>query len=97
MSVNGPRPRGSPARVEPLEHLAGEEFPSAELVLLCSFAPDLNRTRTNQELRLSLHLAGYGGPQSRHLIRTSRLLRRRPGNRFALLRSANVDPASRGA
>jgi hypothetical protein len=87
MSVNRQRRRRGLVRwVEPLEHLAAEPFPSADLVLLCSFGPDLNRTRTHQELRLALRLAGYGGPLGRHLILASPLLRRRPGNRFALHR-----------
>ena len=70
----------------PLEHLAAEPFPSADLVLLCSFGPDLDRTRTHQELRVALRSAGYGGSLGRHLILTSPLLRRRPGNRFTLHR-----------
>jgi hypothetical protein len=86
-SSNRQRPRkGSAGRVESLEHLAAQPFPSADLVLLCGFGPDLGRTRTRQELRAALRLAGFGGPLGRHLILTSLLLRRRAGNRFALHR-----------
>ena len=75
-----------PRRVGPLEQLVTEPFPSADLVLLCSFGADLARTRTGQELRLALCLAGYGGAHGRHLILTSPLLRRRAGDRFVLHR-----------
>ena len=87
MSLIRQRRRNHPERwVTPLEHLAVEPFPSADLVLLCSFGADLTRTRTGQELRLALSSAGYGGPLGRHLILASPLLRRRPGNRFVLHR-----------
>lgn len=87
MRVNRQRRRQVPwRRVEPLEHLAANPFPSADLVLLCSFGLDTDRVRTGQELRLALRLAGFGGPLGRHLIRTSPLLWRRAGNRFALHR-----------
>lgn len=82
------RRQGPERRVEALEHLAAEPFPSADLVLICSFGLDLDRTRTHQELRVAMRSAGYGGPLGRHLIRTSPLLRRRPGNRFTLQRFA---------
>ena len=75
--------------VEPLEQLATETFPSADLVLLCSFGPDLNRTRTLHELQVVLRSAGYVGPLARHLILTSPLLTRRPGNQLVLLRFSN--------
>jgi len=87
MSLIRQRRRNHPERwVTPLEHLAVEPFPSADLVLLCGFGPDLDRTRTHQELRLALRSAGYGGSLGRHLILTSPMLRRLRGNRFALLR-----------
>ena len=82
------RRKGRGRQVGPLELLAAEPFPSADLVLLCSFGADLTRTRTGQELRLALWSAGYGGPLGRHLILASPLLRRRPGNRFVLHRFA---------
>ena len=72
--------------VAPLGQLAAEPFPSADLVLLCGFGPDLNRTRTLHELQVVLRSAGYVGPLGRHLILTSPLLTRRPGNRLALHR-----------
>ena len=87
MSLIRQRRRNHPERwVTPLEHLAVEPFPSADLVLLCGFGPDLDRTRTHQELCLALRSAGYGGSLGRHLILTSPMLRRLRGNRFALLR-----------
>ena len=87
MSLIGQRRRNRPERwVAPLEHLVVEPFPSADLVLLCGFGPDLDRTRTHQELRVALRSAGYGGSLGRHLILTSPMLRRLRGNRFALLR-----------
>jgi hypothetical protein len=87
MSLIRQRRRNDSVRwVAPLEHLAVEPFPSADLVLLCSFGPDLDRTRTHQELRVALRSAGYGGSLGRHLILTSPVLRRLRGNRFALLR-----------
>ena len=87
MSLIRQRRRNGPERwVTPLEHLAAEPFPSADLVLLCSFGPDLDRTRTHQELRVALRSAGYGGSLGRHLILTSPMLRRLRGNRFTLHR-----------
>ena len=80
------RRKGSDRCVEPLEQLASEPFPSADLVLLCGFGPDLDRIRTRQELRGALRLAGFDGPLGRYLVLTSPLLRRRAGNRFALHR-----------
>ena len=80
------RRNGSKRWVASLEHLAGEPFPAADLVLLCGFGPDLDRTRTHQELRVALRSAGYGGSLGRHLILTSPVLRRLRGNRFALVR-----------
>jgi hypothetical protein len=82
------RRQGSERRVAALEHLAAEPFPSADLVLMCCFGMDLDDTRTHQELHVEMNSAGYGGPLGRHLIRTSPLLRRRPGNRFTLQRFA---------
>jgi len=57
---------------------------SADLVLLCSFGPDLIRLRTARELCHALLQAGYRGPLGRHLILTSPLLQRRGLNRYAL-------------
>ena len=64
------RRQGPGGRVEPVEYLAAEPFPSADLVLLCCFGPDLGRTRTHRELRAALRSAGYDGPLGRHLIHT---------------------------
>lgn len=87
VSLIGQRRRNDSERwVAPLEHLAVEPFPSADLVLLCSFGPDLDRTRTDQELRAALRSAGYGASLGRHLILTSPMLRRLRGNRFTLHR-----------
>lgn len=75
------QPRGL---LGPLDQLAADSFSSADLVLLCSFGPDLGRPRTERELRHALLQAGYRGPLGRHLILTSPLLQRRGGNRYAL-------------
>ncbi len=83
---------GAGRSVDPLEHFTEESFPSADLVLLCCFGPDLDRTLTHRELGLALRSAGYGGPLGRHLILTCPFLRRRPGNRFALLRFPGSQP-----
>lgn len=89
MSQTRQRRRQGPERgVKSLEHLAAEPFPSADLVLICCFGMDLDHTRTHQELHVAMRSAGYGGPLGRHLIHTSPLLRRRPGNRFTLQRFA---------
>ena len=61
-----------------------EPFPAADLVLLCSFGPNLDLEPTRQELCRALHLAGYGGPLGRHLVATSPLLQRGPGKRYVL-------------
>ena len=65
---------------------AVQPFSSADLVLLCSFGPDLTSSRTHDELRTALMLAGYRGAFNRHLIATSPLLDRRAGNRYVLHR-----------
>jgi hypothetical protein len=79
------RRRDPPRRPDPLVRLAAEPFPSADLVLLCTFGPDLARPRTRQELSRALLQAGYDGPLTRHLISTSRLLQRH-GNHHVLQR-----------
>ena len=81
--------KGSAPWIEPLERLAVQPFPSADLVLLCAFTPDLTHTRTHKELRRALRSAAYSGPLSRHLIISSPLLWRRPGNQFALRQFAS--------
>ena len=44
MILSRQRRRDGPGRwVEPLERLAAEPFPSADLVWICSFGPDWNR------------------------------------------------------
>jgi hypothetical protein len=63
---------------------AAEPFPSADLVLLCTYGSDPGRTRTFRELRRALWRAGYAGSLGRHLILTSALLRRDTRNRFGL-------------
>ena len=75
------RPRRLPARDD---QLVADSFSSADLVLLCSFGPDLGHPRTERELRHALLQAGYRGSLGRHLILTSPLLQRRGGNRYAL-------------
>jgi len=78
------RRRRDPARdADTLVPFAEQAFPSADLVLLCSFGPDLARTRTREQLHRALLLAGYRGPLGRHLIFTSPLLRR-SGNCYVL-------------
>ena len=85
MSLIRQRRRRYPGgQVGPLDQLAAQPFSSADLVLLCSFGPDLVRPRTQRELRHALLLAGYRGPLGRHLILTSPLLQRRAGNRYVL-------------
>src|SRR3954469_15452559 len=78
------RRRGRERRSATLETLAAEPFPSADLVLLCSFGDHLDRTRTRLELLLALRLAGYHGPLGRHVILTSPLLRRCADNHYCL-------------
>jgi hypothetical protein len=75
----GPAGRG-------LTQPAAQPFSCADLVLLCSFGPDLASTRTHHELHDALLLAGYRGALPRHLIATSPLLDRYAGNRYALHR-----------
>ena len=60
-------------------------FPAGELVLLCTFGPDLALPRTHQELGRALLQAGYDGPLTRHLIATSPMLQRH-GNHYVLQR-----------
>lgn len=87
MDSNRGRPgKDSDKRVEPLEHLAAQPFPSADLALLCEFGPDLGRSRTPQQLRAALRMAGFSGPLGRHVLLTSPLLRRWTGNRITLNR-----------
>lgn len=94
VSLIGQRRRNDLKRwVAPLEYLAADPFPSADLVLLCSFGPDLDRTRTDQELRAALRSAGYGACLARHLILTSPMLRRHRGNRFTLHRLQTLEPS----
>ena len=61
-----------------------QPFSPADLVLLCSFGPDLTGSRTRHELGQALMLAGYRGAFNRHLLATSPLLDRRAGNRYVL-------------
>jgi hypothetical protein len=68
--------------------LAVQPFSFADLVLLCSFGPDLTGARTRHELGHALMLAGYRGAFNRHLLATSPLLDRRAGNRYVLHRHA---------
>lgn len=75
-------PTGSPA----LHQHVGLPFPTSDAILLCCFGPDVGGTRTHAQLHTALLSAGYVGPQARHLIRTSPLLRRLPGSRYQLRR-----------
>lgn len=81
------RRRGDSARHEdtliPFLELA---FPAADLVLLCSFGPDLAQTRTGKQLRRALLVAGYRGSLGRHLIMNSALLHRRSWHCYVLRR-----------
>jgi hypothetical protein len=51
-------------------------LPMSDLVLLCSFGPDLGGERTSKQLRSALLTAGFAGPVAGYLIRVSPLLRR---------------------
>lgn len=85
MDLKHQRRRRQPRRLPgPPDPLAAESFSSADLVLLCSFGPDLGHPRTERELRHALLQAGYRGPLGRHLILTSPLLQRCGGNSYAL-------------
>ena len=58
VSLIGQRRRnGSERWVAPLEHLVMEPFPLSDLLLLRRFGPDIDRTRTYQELRVALRSA----------------------------------------
>src|SRR5664279_2985903 len=86
MSLLRQRWRRDPRRrPDPLVRLATEPFPAGDLVLLCTFGPDLARPRTHQELSHALLQAGYDGPLPRHVIATSPVLRRH-GNHYVLQR-----------
>jgi hypothetical protein len=50
--------------------------PTSDQILLCSFGLNLDGERTEDELCAQLRTAGFTAPAIRHLIRTSRLLRR---------------------
>jgi hypothetical protein len=77
--------------------LAWEPLFLADLVLLCSFGPDLHSQRTGQELRHALRRAGYGGPLGRHLILTNPMLQRCPNDLYSLRPFiASAPPESRG-
>ena len=72
-------------RPDRLVRLAAEPFPAGDLVLLCTFGPDLALPRTHQDLSRALLQAGYDGPLTRHLIATSPMLQRH-GNHYVLQR-----------
>ena len=66
VSLIGQRRRNDSERwIAPLAHIAVESFPAPDLVLLCSFGGDLDLTQTDQELRVALRSAGYGGSLGR--------------------------------
>jgi hypothetical protein len=89
MSLIRQRRRKAPGRDDrgPAE-LAPQPFSSADVVLLCSFGPDLSGSRTHQELQSVLMLAGYRGVFNRYFIAASPLLDRRAGGRYVLHRYA---------
>ena len=77
MSLLRQRWRRDPRRQpDPLVRLAAEPFRAGDLVLLCTFGPDLALPRTHQDLSRALLQAGYDGPLTRHLIATSPMLQR---------------------
>jgi len=86
----GRRRQGRPAGR--IVEFLGQPFPASDLVLLCTFGPDLSGPRTRQELRDALSRAGYDGALGRHLLQTSALLQRRPGKEYALRQAAAVQP-----
>lgn len=81
-----PSIRRAPVRSPDLYLHVGLPFPTSDAILLCSFDPAVASTRTHAQLRTALLAAGYVGPQARHLIRISPLLRRLPGSRYQLRR-----------
>ena len=90
------RRTGAGQPVAPLIQLALEPLFPADLVLLCSFGPDLHGQRTGQELRHALRRAGYGGPLGRHLVLTNPMLLRCSKDLFTLLPFiASAPPDSR--
>jgi hypothetical protein len=72
--VSSRRRTGAGRQVASLVQLALEPLFLADLVLLCSFGPDLHCQRTGRELRHALRRAGYGGPLGRHLVLTNPML-----------------------
>jgi hypothetical protein len=85
MSLLRQRRRRDPRRRADLLRLAADPFPAGDLVLLCTFGPDLALPRTHQDLSRALLQAGYDGPLTRHLIATSPMLQRH-GNHYVLQR-----------
>jgi len=54
----------------------GQPFPTADLILLCGFGSDLAGERTAKALHHLMVESGFPASMTRHLIRTSPLLRR---------------------
>jgi len=70
-----------------LEHyLESEPFHTSDQALLCCFGldPEVSATRSTVQLRTALVEAGFRVTATRHLIRTSPLLRRTAYGRYRL-------------
>ena len=59
-----------------LKHYIGQQFPSADYVLMCCFGPEQQGQQTHKELRQALIQSGFRGALVRHLIHVSPLLHR---------------------
>ena len=80
-----PRKHSTVERGKPLERYVGQPFPTADQVLLCCFGLELTGERTFEQLRRALHDAGFDGPLARHIINTSRLLRRETNRTYRII------------
>jgi hypothetical protein len=69
-----PAQSSTPARRAPLYQLADGAPSDTDYVLLGCFGQALTGTRSQRELCLVLHRAGYPGALARHLVRSSPLL-----------------------
>jgi hypothetical protein len=74
----------------------GEEFATAEQVLLCCFGvhPRASSPRSAKQLRQALVEAGFRSSEARHLVRDSALLRATLEGQYAL-RPFDDAPAGR--
>lgn len=87
-----PTPAAETSRT--LDRYADRPLGTSDLVLLCSFGPDLTAERTTKEVRRALLAAGFSPAAAGKLIRSSSLVRRGDGRRLRL-REFQPDPADR--